>query len=380
MVLHGQKTWVEISRAAVEQNIAALRVFLSPGVEFCAVVKSNAYGHGLQEMTTVLLEYSVSHFAVDSIDEAVFLRGQSKEATIFILNHTVPERLRDVVEIQAVQTVYDEETIIALAQYGTIERPAYVSLKIETGLYRQGVGPRGMMSILDVIARTQGKVVLLSVASHFANAEEPTHPTNEYQMLHFTSALEAIRAAGFAPKYSHIAGSAAAMTHVQSQETMVRYGIVLYGLWASKNHKRHVVLGRQNVELSPVLQWKTRIAQVKDVPPGGAIGYGSTFVANRPLRIAVISVGYADGYDRKLSNRGEVIVRGRKCPIVGNICMNVCMIDVSAVPSVAVDDVVTLIGRDGMHTVSADDLAAHIGTIHYEIISRINPLLPRVLW
>ena len=331
-------------------------------------------------MTSLLLDAGVTHFALDSIDEAIALRQQSPEATIFILDYTVPERLRDVVEMHAIQTVYDEKTILELSKYGSNEHPARVSLKVETGLHRQGVGPRGIVSLLDVIRRTEGRVALVSAASHFASSEEPTDPMNAYQLKNFVHAIETIRAAGFDPMYQHIACSAAAMTNVASQGTMVRYGIVMYGLWASKHHKRHVVLGRQNIELSPVLQWKTRIAQVKDVPPGGAIGYGGTHVANRPLRLAILPIGYADGYDRRLSNRGEVIIRGRKCPIIGNICMNVCMVDASAVPSVTVDDEVTLLGRDGMHTITADDIAAATGTIPYEVVTRINPLLPRVIW
>lgn len=379
MPLRGQKTWVEISRAAVEQNVAALRSFLLPGVEFCAVVKANGYGHGQREMTSLLLGAGVTHFAVDSIDEAVMLRDQSTDATIFILDYTVPERLCDVVRIDAIQTVYDERTILELSKFGTVERPARVSLKVETGLHRQGVGPRGIVNVLDAIKHSEDRVLLVSAASHLASSEEPADPMNEYQLKNFVHALEAIRAAGFNPQYQHIACSAAAMTNASAQGTMVRYGIVLYGVWASKNHKRHVVLGRQNIELSPVLQWKTRIAQVKDVPPGGTIGYGGTHVANRPIRLAILPVGYADGFDRALSNRGEVIIRGRKCPIVGNVCMNVCMVDASAVPSVSADDEVTLIGRDGMHTVTADDVAATIGTIAYEVVARINPLLPRVI-
>lgn len=380
MPLLGQKTWVEISRAAVEQNVAALQSFLLPGVQFCAVIKANAYGHGQREMTSLLLDAGVTHFAVDSIDEAVALRQQDADATIFVLDYTVPERLRDVVEYDVIQTVYDEISVLELSKYGTVARPARVSLKIETGLNRQGAGPRGIANLLNALRRTEGLVELASAASHFASSEEPTDPMNAYQLKNFTNAIEVIRSEGFSVPYQHIACSAAAMTNIAAQGTMVRYGIVLYGLWASKNHKRTVVLGRQNIELSPVLQWKTRIAQVKDVPPGGAIGYGGTHVANRPIRLAVLPVGYADGFDRALSNRGEVLIRGRKCPIIGNVCMNVCMVDASAVPSVSVDDEVTLIGRDGMHAVSADDMAAAIGTISYEVVARINPLLPRVIW
>ena len=153
----------------------------------------------------------------------------------------------------------------------------------------------------------------------------------------------------------------------------------MYGLWSSKTQKRQVILGRQNIELHPVISWKTRIAQIKDIPPGATVGYNCTYTANRPLRIAVLPVGYYDGYDRSLSNKGEVLIRGRRCPVLGNVCMNMIMVDVSAVPSVAADDVATLIGRDGMNTVTADDLAAIIGTINYEVVTRINPLLPRII-
>lgn len=379
MTLKGSKTWVEISRAAVEQNIAALRLFLNPGVEFCATVKANAYGHGQKEMTSILLDCGITHFAVDSIDEAIVLRDQAPYAVIFILGYTVIERLADVARINAIQTIYDEDPIIELSKYGTSERPVMVSVKVETGLYRQGVGPRGLRNLLEAIARAGNRIALVSVASHFASSEEPTDAMNAYQLQNFTRAIETIKAAGFDPKYKHIACSAAAMTNPLAQGTMTRYGIVMYGLWASKSHKRHVVLGRQNIELIPVLQWKTRIAQVKDVPSGSAIGYGGTHVTNRPIRLAILPVGYADGLDRLLSNRGEVLIHGRRCPIVGNICMNICMVDVSAVPAISVNDEATLIGRDGMHATTADDMATTIGTIHYEVVTRISPSLPRVI-
>jgi alanine racemase len=378
-MLHGAKTWIELSRGAVAHNVASLRSFLVPESEFCAVIKANAYGHGQKEMTEIFLDCGVSHFAVDSIDEAEILRAQSEDAVIFILGYTVEERLRDVVRIRAIQTVYDEQTLIELSKWGRVDVPALVSIKIETGLHRQGVGSRGLLSLLDTIRAAGNRIHLVGASSHFANAEEPTDAMNAFQLNHFTKALETMRYAGFSPRYQHIACSAAAMTTPTAQGTLSRFGIASYGLWSSKALKRHVVLGRQNIELRPVLEWKTRIAQVKDVPPGATIGYGGTHCANRPLRLAVLPVGYADGFDRGLSNTGEVLVRGRRCMILGTVCMNMIMVDVSAVPSVGVGDDVILIGKDGMHALTAEDIAAHVGTIHYEIVTRISARLPRVI-
>lgn len=380
MAPRGCKTWIELSRAAVENNTAALRSFLNPESEFCAVIKANAYGHGQAQMTELLLGCDVTHFAVDSIDEAQMLHEQSPRSTIFILGYTVNERLRNVVEIGAIQTIYDEQSVLELSKWGTEDQPARLSLKIETGLHRQGIGPRGLASLLDAISSAGNRVKLESVGSHFASAEEPGHPMNAFQIEHFEHAILAIEARGFSPKYRHIACSAAAMTIQQSQKTLSRFGVATYGLWSSKETKRHVVLGRQNIELQPVLQLKTRIAQVKDVPPGGAIGYSGTHIANRPIRLAVLPIGYADGIDRALTNKGEVLIRGRRCPIVGNVCMNMIMVDASSVPSVHQDDEVIIIGRDGMHAISADDIANNIGTINYEVVTRLNPLLPRIVW
>lgn len=380
MSLRGAKTWVEVSHAAMEQNIAALRTFLQPESTFCAVIKANAYGTGLREAATITAECGVDTFAVDSIDEAIGLRELLPKATIFILGLTVPERLVDVCAIDAIQTVYNPETIVEMTKYTDQgRRPARVSIKIETGLHRQGANPRGLTSLLDAIRAAGDSVVVEGVGAHFACAEEPMDPMNAYQMKHFTAALQSIHDAGHAPRYEHIACSAAAMTNRETQGSMSRIGIAMYGLWSSKTQKRQVILGRQNIELHPVISWKTRVAQIKDIPPGATVGYGCTYTANRPLRIAVLPVGYYDGYDRSLSNKGEVLIRGRRCPVLGNVCMNMIMVDVSAVPSVAADDVATLIGRDGMNTVTADDLAVIIGTINYEVVTRINPLLPRII-
>lgn len=354
---------------------------LQPGVEFCAVIKANAYGHGLREVARVALRANVKTFAVDNIDEALAIRALDASCAILILGLSLPARLAEVVACRATACVYDVETILGLAEAARAAGTTVdVTLKVETGLHRQGVDGRELDAILDALNKVGDRVLVAGVSSHFASSEDLDHPEpTRKQMVAFETMLQRLAERGLQPRYVHIACSAAALTLPISQYSMARFGITLYGLWSSPAVRRAITLGRQRVELVPALSWKTTIAQVKNLAPGEEVGYGGHFMANRPMRIAVLPVGYYDGYDRKLSNRGDVIVKGVRCNVLGNICMNMFMIDVSHVPGVKAGDTVTLLGREGMHAVTADDMAEKVGTINYEIVTRINPLLPRIV-
>jgi alanine racemase len=375
------KTWVEISSTALASNIENLRSVLTPGVEFCAVIKANAYGHGLREVARVATRAQVKTFAVDSLDEALAVRVQEPACTIFILGLTLPARLPEVVSARLVQTVYDVETVRLLAEAARAQgTQALINLKLETGLYRQGLDARELEAVLEAVKAGGERLVLTGVGSHFASSEDLDHPQpTTVQLGNFAQALAHLTDQGYQPEYAHIACSAAALTRSDTHFNLARFGLVVYGLWPSASVRRAVTLGRQRVDLAPVLAWRTTIAQVKSVAPGAQVGYGGHFVVNRPMRIAVLPVGYYDGYDRKLSNRGEVIIRGTRCNVLGNVCMNMVMVDVSSVPAAKAGDMVTLLGRDGMHAVTADDLAERIGTLNYEVVTRINPLLPRIV-
>jgi alanine racemase len=375
------KTWVEISSAAFASNLENLRSTLLPGVEFCAVIKANAYGHGLREVARLALRANVKTFAVDNVDEALALRALDTACTIIILGVTLPGRFAEVVSCRAVQTVYDAQAIQELAGAAHAQgTTAYVNLKLETGLHRQGADARELESVLEALKAAGDRLVVTGIASHFANSEDVDHPepTTE-QLRRFEHLVTSLTERGLRPEYVHIACSASALTRPETQGNLSRFGIALYGLWPSSSTRRAVTLGRKRVDLAPILSWRTIIAQVKSVGPGAQVSYGGHFVANRPMRIAVLPVGYYDGYDRKLSSRGEVIVRGTRCNVLGNVCMNMLMVDVSNVPGAKAGDMVTLLGRDGMHAVTADDLADRLGTINYEIVTRINPLLPRIV-
>lgn len=370
-----------MSASAVSSNLDNLRSVLAPGVEFCAVIKSNAYGHGLREVARLALRANVKTFAVDSVDEALALRALDSSCTIIVLGMTLAARLPEIISARLVQTVYDAETVATLAEAARAQGAvAQVNLKLETGLNRQGMDLRELEGVIEAIKKAGERLVVTGVGSHFASSEDMERPEPTFaQMARFEELVTTLGERGVQPQYVHIACSAAALTKPDAQYNLARFGIALYGLWPSPGVRRAVTLGRQRVELVPVLGWKTTIAQVKNVTPGAQIGYGGHFVVNRPMRIAVLPVGYYDGYDRKLSNRGEVIIRGTRCPVLGNICMNMFMVDVSNVPAAKAGDTATLLGRDGMNAVTADDLAERCGTINYEIVTRINPLLPRLV-
>jgi alanine racemase len=219
------------------------------------------------------------------------------------------------------------------------------------------------------------------VTTHFANIEDTTdHGFAESQIATFARLSDAVASAGGPPPIRHAACSAAALLFNRTHLDLARIGISLYGLWPSKEtYVSCLERGKPSLELRPALSWKTRIAQVKTVPEGGYIGYGCTYRATRPTRIAVLPVGYYEGYDRGLSGIGHVLVRGRRAPIRGRVCMNMCMVDVSDIPGASIEDEVVLLGRQGDERIAAEQIAGWCGTIAYEIVSRIHPSLPRIV-
>ncbi len=374
------KTWVEIDERALVKNIESLRGLLEGSARFCAVLKANAYGHGFLEVARIAGRAGVDAFAVDNIDEALILRSEFPSALIILLGYTMRERYQDVIASNIHITVYDRESIVGLELIAAERaKTAFIHLKIETGTSRQGVLADTLYDILGDIGQA-AHVALAGVSTHFANIEDTTDTQfANQQFAVFQQCVSAIRQAGFQPEWIHCACSAAIILYPDTHQTLVRSGISMYGLWSSdtteQTSRRHNVA----LELEPVLTWKTRVVQVKYLPAGTPIGYGLTEILRKNSRVAVLSVGYWDGYDRGWSSVGEVLVSGTRCKVLGRVCMNMMMIDVSAVPQVDVEQEVILLGRSGRFTVTADEMAKRIGTINYEIVTRINPLLPRIV-
>lgn len=368
--------WVELDARAAAHNLRELRKGIGTDVALCAVVKANAYGHGVREMAGIL--NGADWFGVNSFEEAIELETYGVDRPILILGHVPDEQLAEAVRREFRLTVYNPRTLACLGALEPGLPPARVHVKIETGTGRQGVTAEDLQGFLDVLTAT-ANIVLEGVSTHYADIEDTmNHDYSALQLDRFHAALARLSASGRSATLVHSAATAALILFPETHFSLVRAGIGVYGLWPSRETYLSSLLEKRPIsELMPVLSWKTRIAQIKTLPEGSAVGYGCTYKTTRSTRIAVLPVGYADGYDRGLGNTAHVLVRGRRAPVVGRICMNMFMVDVTDVPQVGLEDVVVLLGASGGEVLTAETMASWLGTINYEVVTRISPLLPR---
>ena len=376
-------TWVELSASAYAGNIRYFRRMTGKRPEFSVVINANAYGHGWQSIARLAVKNQVDSFCVHSLDEALRLRRAGFHQNILIMGHVPLGRLEAVVEAGFRIVVYNRETLEQLHHIAENSfRLARVHLKLETGTYRQGIDLEDLDWFIRRLKHTP-RVLLEAVYTHFADIGDGIgQDYAEYQRYSFQQQVRMIQKAGFPILKKHAACTAAILLFPETHFDLIRLGIGQYGLWPSAETRqayREKNGGKAGDALKPVLSWKTRISQIKTVPADNTVGYGRTFTTARDSRIAVLPVGYADGYDRQLSNRGQVLIRGRRAPVCGRICMNLMMVDVTDIPDVSLEDEVVLIGRQGREQISADDLAELCGTINYEVIARINSELPRII-
>jgi len=373
------KTWVEIDEQALRSNIRALRSLTDDKVNFCMVVKVNAYGHGVGPVVKAGLDEKVCFFAVDSIDEAIEVRKLAPTATVIVLGYVLIDRLAEVIQYDIELVVYNQETISKLQEFATsAEKKAQIHLKLETGMNRQGITEDQLPLFINLLKECPN-VEVSGASTHLADLDNTTSPEHTFnQSERFSKGLKTLSNGGISPRHLHTACSAAVILYPQVHGTLVRAGISLYGFWPSAEIESAARRSDRYVELSPVLTWKTRVVQTKNVPAGQAIGYGLTEKVTVNSRIAVIPVGYADGLDRNLSSVGEVLIRDQRCKIMGRVCMNMCIIDVSKLPTLELEEEVVLIGRKGSNQILAEEIAGRLNTIQYEVVTRINPLIPRI--
>lgn len=377
--MNNPRAWLEISTEALTHNVKALRSCCAGEVELIAVVKANAYGHGLPEVVRALHRTNVTWFGVDSIQEAEDLRRILEQAQIVVLGFIPDNQLDRVISLSVSPVLYDLEQALMLEERAAaLDRTLSVHVKLETGTARQGVFPERLAAFLDGLEACP-HLFVEGLATHLARAEDmdATEMTRQ-QLRTFYEAIEKISERLPQLRYVHAACSAAVLTATPSHGTAIRPGLALYGIWPSLDVELASAKEHPSVRLTPVLSWFTQVAQVKEYPAGTPIGYGGTEILSRPSRVAVVPVGYADGYDRRLSSVGHVLVRGQRCKVLGRVCMNMMMVDVSRVPSVARGERVTLIGFDGAERITVSELAETCGTIPWEIVSRIAPHLPRL--
>jgi len=372
---------VEIARRALVGNIGEFRRLIGPRRKFLAVVKANAYGHGLLEVAGIAVAEGVGWLGVNSVEEGTALRRAGIAAPVLVLGYAPLDSLEAAVAGDLRLTVYNRETVERLADLAArLRRTVRLHIKVETGTWRQGVDPKDLASFVRDVRRRPGLTVE-GLSSHFANIEDTTkHDYPRRQLAVYRAAVRDLEAGGPRIPLKHMSCTASTILFPEPGFNLARVGIGLYGLWPSKETYLSCLLDRKEpLSLEPVLSWKAGIAQIKKVPAGADIGYGCTYRTTRPTRLAVVPVGYYDGYDRGLSNTAHVLVRGRRAPVRGRVAMDFFMADVTDVPGVGLEDQVTLLGADGRERITAEDLAALAGTISYEILARINPLVPRIV-
>lgn len=373
--------WVEVDAAAIRWNIAQFLARIDPPARLGAVVKANGYGHGLLEVAALAVQGGAEWLCVNSVGEALRLREAGHRAKILIMGYVPLDELDAVVEHELRPVIYNTETVTRLDELATRRgRRVPVHLKLETGTHRQGILEQALPEFAERVRASAG-LLLEGVTTHFANIEDTTeHAFAESQIQSFARCAGLLERSGHPRPLRHAACSAAALLFTRTHLDLLRIGISLYGLWPSREtYVSCLERGKPTLDLRPALTWKTRVAQVKVVPEGSFIGYGCTYRTTRPTRIAVLPVGYHEGYDRGLSGVGHVLIRGKRAPVRGRVCMNMCMVDVTDVGEVGLEDEVVLLGSQGQERLSAEQLGAWCGTISYEIVSRIHPGLPRLV-
>lgn len=368
------RAWVEVDLGALAHNVRQIRGLLGSRTALMAVVKADAYGHGATTIAQTALRSGASWLGVATIPEGIELREAGIEAPILVLGATyTAEQIRAIARWRLQPTLCTpKQTLVfadTLARMSAPERLS-VHLKLDTGMSRLGTLWTEATEFVRLVQRSP-QLQIASVYSHLATADDPNPQVMRQQQQRFDSAVAAIRAAGIEPGKLHLANSAATLADRSLHYDLVRVGLAMYGLYPAP----HL---RQVVDLRPVLQVKARVTQVKTLQPGTGVSYGQSFVADREMQMAVVGIGYADGIPRNLSNRMSALIRGQRVPQIGAITMDQIMLDVSRVPEIQAGEVVTVLGQDGQEAISADDWAATLGTISWEILCSFKHRLPRI--
>lgn len=370
---------IEISRKLVLNNISKLNSLAGGKTGIAAAVKANAYGHGLPEMTKILLKSDIPYLAVHSTAEAETVRRAGWDRDIMMVGPVAPDDIDAIIRLD-IEPVIIEPTFIS--KLGAFCRrsgqTARIHLKLETGTNRQGMTNPELSKAITRLKKYP-ELIVTGVSTHFANIEDTTdHSYAKEQLKNFKKHLAHLKKAGIKPALRHTACSAALLLFKDTYFDMARPGISVYGYWPStETYVSYRLGGGKNSILSPVLSLYSTITQIKTVAADSFIGYGCTYRTTAKTKIAVLPIGYSDGLDRRLSNVGYILIHGRRAPIRGRICMNLTMVDITDIPGVKLYDTATIIGHDGDETITADTHAGWSQTINYDILAGLSPLLPR---
>ena len=374
------KTSITLSASALQHNFreakrSALTARVSP------VVKANAYGHGLEQVVSALRREDVPFFSIDSVEELERIRAVSPHIPVLLLGRIPDDQFARAIALDTAFVVSSIEHVRMLETL-TLNTPARVHIELETGLYRFGADDTKLAELLAWLLAHPSLATVEGVCTHLSTAEDVASDVFvREQEACFRRGVERIELAGFHPLYRHVACSAALWLHPFTCFDVIRFGISLYGVWSSSEVAREMTHQRKDISLLPVLTWKTYVGEIKTVPRGATIGYGRTHVADHDMRIAVLPIGYADGFVRRLSSCGEVLIRGKRARVVGRVCMNICMVDVTTIHDVAYGDEVVIFGRQGEEVLGPEawDDVSSSSLIVYEALACLRESIPRTL-
>ncbi len=363
----GILTWVEVDLKAIASNVENVKALVGPGVDIIAVVKANGYGHGEVAVAKTALAHGATRLAVHRMLDGVRLRQGGITAPILVLGYTPPSGLPMVIEHQLTQTVIDVPVAEELARLATGPTPIHV--KVDTGMSRYGLFPHEVLPFIHAVERLP-HLYVEGIFSHFATADEADRRPMLKQWDAFRALLQDLSAAGVEIPLRHICNSAAVLTLPEAHLDAVRPGLLLYGIAPTDAVPMPFTL-------QPALTLKSTVVQVKELPAGSGIGYGHTYITERPIRTALVPVGYGDGYHRLISNRGAVLIHGQRAPIRGRVSMDQIVVEVTDIPDVAIGDEVVVLGTQGEARIGAEEIARWAETIPYEVLTSIHTQIPR---
>lgn len=379
-----QTSYIELSKSAYLHNVKYLRNIFGKNVRFTSVVKGNAYGHGVENIVPLAESVKVNHFAVFSACEALeVFKVARPESDIMIMGYLNDIQLEWAIEHGVEFYIFDIDRLqkaIDLAK--KIGKPARIHIEAETGFNRTGVEYDKLSDIVNIMKDNNKNIDFEGLCTHYAGAESIT---NHYRVINqiqvYRKFVRYLTRHGLTPKYRHTAGSAASLTYSQTIMDMVRVGIAQYGFWPSQEtliyqRNRNRV---KDSDLKRVISWKTRVMAIKEVDPGDFVGYGTSFMANKKVKVAIIPVGYTNGFSRSLSNTGRVLIRGRRVPVIGTVTMNTMNVNVTDIPNVQPGDDVVLVGKQNRLSISIASFSELSNQLNYQTLARLPENIPRTI-
>lgn len=392
-------TIVEINKRAIIRNLKLFCQIIGAKTKIMPIIKSNAYGHDFDLVARICAKNGADWLGVVNAQEALLIRKLGIKTPVLVLSYYDDSEIEQAIKNDIDLVVYGIEQVkkISSCVVGSAKLPTFakasegrkanIHIKIDTGTSRLGIKPNKALNFIAKAAKLKN-INIRGIFAHYADSENPRSNFMYEQTKTLSDLVTKLNRRGIKIPEVHAACSAAALRSKDSHLTMIRLGIALYGLWPSEEIKNYIKKVHPEYQLNPALTWKTKIVQIKQIKPRETIGYNKTYRAKRKMKIAVIPVGYNEGFPRLLSNpsligkkygRGEVLIHGQRAPVVGRVCMNLTMIDISHIPKTRVGDDVVIIGRQGKQEITAEEIAEKCGTINYEVVTGINSALPRIL-